>query len=68
MSKRDDKARSQKIQERQRVKRNASKRKNAHLSVEKLNHRRNAVEAKKSELIDLYMKEVVKQFESQQIK
>lgn len=68
MRRRDNKMRSQKIQERQRVKRNESKRKNAHIAKEKLNHRVNVVEAKKKELIDKWMSEVVKQFESQQQK
>ncbi len=66
--KRDKIARSQKIQEKQRVKRNESRRKNAHLSVEKLNHRKNIVEAKKKEIYDAWMQQIVQQFESQQKK
>jgi len=62
--KRDKIARSQKIQEKRRNKRNESKRKNAHISVEKLNHRSNVVQAQKKEIFENWMKQVVEQFES----
>lgn len=60
--KRDKIARSQKIQEKQRVKRNVSRRKNAQFSVEKLNHRRNVIEAKNIELANKYIEELTRQF------
>jgi hypothetical protein len=65
---RHKKARSERIKERQRVKRNESKKKNAHLAKEKLNHRVNLIQAKKDEMIKVYMDQIVKQFESQQQK
>ena len=60
---RDKKARSQRIQEKHRVKQNANKKKNAKIAQEKLNHRVNVVEAKKRELFQKWMDMVNKQFE-----
>lgn len=61
---RDKKARSQKIQEKHRVKRNESRKKNAQIRQEKLNHRVNVVEAKKVEFFNKWIQQVAQDFES----
>jgi hypothetical protein len=56
------------IQQKKREKRNASKKANGKIRQEKINHRVNVVEAKKVELLERWMGELVKQFESSHTK
>lgn len=53
---------AEKIQMRQREKRNESRRKNSKISKEVLNHRANVVEKKSIELANRYIEELTRQF------
>lgn len=65
---RHKKERSQRIQEKHRVKRNESRKKNAQIRQERLNHRANTVEAKKVEFFNKWIQQVAQDFESSHAK